>query len=96
MIAISWVSVDDDGRGGAGPDPLVWDRGSGLGQRKVDVRVNVDFASFPGPPGFFSGPWVQVHCGGTAGADVAAWPNSVSLLCAFSSFSGHASLAGWR
>ena len=42
--------------------------------RKLNVRVNVDLASLPGPPGFLSGPWIQVHSGCISGADVAAWP----------------------
>ena len=41
-------------------------------QRRTDIRVNVDLASLPGPPGFLGGPWMQVHGGGFAGADVAA------------------------
>ena len=52
------------------------------------IRVNVDLASLPGPPGFLSGPWTQVHGGCISGADVAAWPYSVGILCEFTSFLG--------
>ena len=50
-------------------------------QRRVEVA---DLAMLPGPPGFLNGPWVQVQGGCISGADIAAWPYSVSLLCKFS------------
>ena len=87
MVAISRVSVNHDGRGGSVPGLLVWDQGSrSKKQRRVDIRVNVDLAMLPGPLGFLTGPWAQVHGGCISGADVAAWPCSVSLLCKFSAF----------
>ena len=52
MVAVSQVAVNHDGRGGSAPDPLVWDQGSKRKQRKTHIRVNVDLASLPGPPGF--------------------------------------------
>ena len=55
MIAISRVSVSHDGRGGTAPDPLVWDQGGRAKQRKVDIGVNVDLATLPGPRGFLYG-----------------------------------------
>ena len=63
MVAVSRVVVNHDGRGGSAPDPTVWDGGSRCKQRKVDIRVTVDLATLPGPPGFLDGPWVQVHGG---------------------------------
>ena len=84
MIAVSWVTVNHEDRGGTAPDPLVWDQGGRRKHRKVDIGVNVDLASLPGPPGppgFLHGPCVQVHGGCFCGADIAAWPYSVSLLC---------------
>ena len=77
MIAIARVSVNHDGRGGTALDPLVWDKGSKLKARKLEIRVNVDLASLPGPPGFLNNDWVQVHAGHITGADVSAWPESV-------------------
>ena len=56
MIAVAGGSVNHDGRGGTAPDPLVWDQGGGRKVRKFDIRVNVDFASLPGPPCFLGGP----------------------------------------
>ena len=67
-------------------DSFVWDQGSWKKQRKVDIRVNVDHALLPGPPGFLDGRWIQVHGGCISGADVAAWPKSVNLLCNLSAF----------
>ena len=64
MIAVAGVTVNHDGRGGTAPDPLVWDQGGRRKVRRTDIRVNVDLASSPGPPGFLGGPWVQIHgCG---------------------------------
>ena len=34
------------------------------------------------------GPWVQVHGGSITGADIAAWPYSVGILCKFTAFLG--------
>ena len=82
MVAIAWVSVNHDGRGGTAPDPLVWDQGSRPEPRKLAIRVNVDLASLPGPPGFLNGPWIQVDAG-----DIAAWPYLVGILIGFTSFS---------
>ena len=73
MIAVARVTVNHDGKGGTAPDSLVWDQGGRPKARKLDIRVNVDLASLPGPPGFL-------------GADIAAWPHSVGVLFRFTSF----------
>ena len=88
MIAIARVSVNHDGRGGTASDPLVWDQGSRPKVRKQAIRVTVDLASLPGPPGFLNNSWVQVHAGHITAADIAAWPYSVSILVRFTSFLG--------
>ena len=90
MIAVARVAVNHDGRGGTAPDPLVWDQGGKRKTRRADIGVNVDLASLPGPPGFLGGPWMQVHGGGVAGADIAAGPYiySVGILCKFTAFLG--------
>ena len=82
MTAVAWVTVSHDGRVGTAPDPFVKDQGGAKKKkaRKLDIGVNVDLASLIGPPGFLSGPWMQVYCGYTAGADIAAWPCSVGFL----------------
>ena len=86
MIAVARVSVNHDGKGGTAPDPLVWNQGSRPKVRKLAVRVNVDLASLPGPPGFLNSSWIQVAAGRITGADIAAWPYSVSILIRFTSF----------
>ena len=64
MIAVARETVNHDGRGGTAPDPLIWDQGGRPKARKLAIRVNVDLASLPGPPGFLGGPWIQVRGGG--------------------------------
>ena len=88
MIAIARVSVNHDGRGGTAPDPLVWDQGGRPKVRRLAVRVNVDLASLPGPPGFLHSAWIQVRAGPISGDDVSAWPYSVSILVRFTAFLG--------
>ena len=86
MIAIARVSVNHDCKGGMAPDPLVWDQGSRPKVRKLAIRVNVDLASLPGPPGFLHSSWIQVDAGHITGSDIAAWPYSVGILVRFTSF----------
>ena len=66
----------------------MWDQGGRPKAGKIDIRVNVDLASLPGPAGFLGGPWIQVPGGPISGADIAAWPYSVGNLCRFTSFLG--------
>ena len=86
MVAVARVSVNHDGKGGTAPDPLVWDQESRPKVRKLAIRVNVDLASLPGPPGFLNNSWIQVPAGPISGTDIAAWPYSVGILCLFTSF----------
>ena len=86
MIAVARVSVNHDGRGGTAPDPLVWDQGSKPKVRKLAIRVHVDLASLPGPPGFLNNSWVLVDSGHITSADISAWPYNVSILIRFTSF----------
>ena len=86
MIAVARVSVNHDGKGGTAPDPLVWDQGSRPKVRKLAIRVNVDLASLPGPPGFLNSSWFQVDAGRITDSDIAAWPYSVGILIRFTSF----------
>ena len=57
----------------------------GAGPSKLDIRINVDLASLPGPPGFLKSSWIQVDSGRISGADVVAWPYSVGILIRFTS-----------
>ena len=65
---------------------MVWDQGSRPQVRKLAIRVNVDLASLPGPPGFLNSSWVQVNAGHITGSDIAALPHSVGILVQFTSF----------
>ena len=38
---------------GTAPDAMVWDRGGIVKPRDSSVRIIVDHATLPGPPGFF-------------------------------------------
>ena len=87
MIAVARITVNHDGRGGTAPDPLVGDQGGPKKSRKLDIRVNVDLASLPGPPGFLGGPWIQVHGGGISGW--AIWFFFLELLILFEQWAGH-------
>ena len=79
MIAVARVTVNHHGRGGTAPDPLVWDQGGPKKARKLDIRVNVELASLPGPPGFLGGPWFQVH-GGYCCLALQCW-HSLQIYC---------------
>ena len=88
MVVSARVSINHDGRGGTAPDPLVCDQGSKPKIRKLAIRVTVDLASLPGPPGFLNYSWVQVHAGHVTAADVAVWPYNVGVLVRFTVFFG--------
>ena len=66
----------------------MWDQGSRAKQRRVDIGFFVDLATLRGPLCFLCGRSVQVNGGFITGADVAASPYCVRLLCGFSSFLG--------
>ena len=85
-IAVAKVAANYDGTGGSASDPLILDQGGEKKMCRTDISVNLVLASLPGPLGFLSGPWIQVHGSGITGADVAAWPCSVGILCKFSTF----------
>ena len=63
-------------------------RGSKPKVRKLAIRVNVDLASLPGPPGFLNNTWIQVDAGHITSDDISAWPYSVAILVRFTSFLG--------
>ena len=73
-------------KGGTAADPLVWDQESRPKVRELAIRVNVDLASLPGPPGFLHSSWIQVDSGHITGSDIAAWPCSVGMLVKITSF----------
>ena len=86
MVAISRIEVNHDGSGDTALDAMVWDRGGLVKTRASSLRIVVDYASLPGPPGFLDCPWCNVTSTPITPEDVAAWPNSVNILLEFTSF----------
>ena len=82
-------------KGGTAPDPLVWDQGSKPKIRKLAIRVNVDLASLPGPPGLLNNNWVQVHAGHITSADISAWPYKCWYSSQVHFLSWYLTLAFW-
>ena len=58
FIAIARVIVNDDGKGGTAPDPLVWCSGAKGKRRRVLDAVR-DFSTIPGPQRLWVGRWVR-------------------------------------
>ena len=59
FIAISRAVVNQDGRDGTAPDPLVWSAGAHSKKRRL-VHAVRDRAFLPGPPGIWDSGWVNV------------------------------------
>ena len=85
MIAVARVTAEHDERG---REVLPLIHLCGKKTRRTDIRVNVDLASQLCPLGFKNGPCIEVHGGHFSGADSAAWPYSVGILCRFTAFLG--------
>ena len=62
MVAISRIEVNQDGHGGTAPDAKIWDEVSVPKLRASSVRVIVDHASLPGPPGFLECSCLAQQC----------------------------------
>ena len=60
MVAISRIEVNHDGSGGTAPDAMVWDRGGLVKPRASSIRIIVDHATLPGPPGFLDSTWCNI------------------------------------
>ena len=85
MVAISRIEVNHDGYGGTAPDAMVWDRGGLVKPRASSLRIIVDHATLPGPPGFLDSTWCALYPLPITREDVAVWPYSVNILLEFSS-----------
>ena len=86
MVAISRIEVNHDGFGGTAPDAMVWDRGGVVKTRATSIRLIVDCATLPGPPGFLSSTWCTLYPLPIIRDDDPVWPYSVNILLEFSSF----------
>ena len=85
MVAISRIEVNHDGSGGTALDAMVWDRGGLVKTRASSLRIIVDYASLPGPLGFWACSCCNIPSTPVTQEDVAAWPYSVNILLEFTS-----------
>ena len=79
FIAIARAALNEDGSAGTSLHPVVWATAVNPKRRRVEPVVR-NFAWLPGPPGLWTARWFQMPGTCVDGADVAAWPFSVSLL----------------
>ena len=86
MVAISRIEVNHDGYGGTAPDATIWDNGSILKPRSSSLRVIVDHASLPGPPGFRDSSWCSLPFSSITQEDVAVSPYTVNIFLEFTAF----------
>ena len=85
FIAISRAVVNDDGRGGLAPDPMVWSAG-GRHKRRRPVEAVTDYAMLPGPQRLWVGGWIQWPVIRITEDDVSSWPFSPGCLVKLASF----------
>ena len=85
FIAISRAVVNDGGRGGLAPDPLVWSAG-GRHKRRRPVDAVRDYAMLPGPQRLWVGGWFQRPVIRITGDDVGRWPFSSGCLVKLAAF----------
>ena len=93
FIAISRAVVNNDGRDGTAPDPLVWSAGA---LRRRLVHAVRDRAFSPGPLGIWGSDWVNVLSSAVFAENVAYWPYSTGLLVRWLTILGYFALARWR
>ena len=79
FIAISRAVVNEDGRGGLAPDPMVWSAG-GRHKRRRPVEAVRDYAMLPGPHRLWVGGWFQWPVIRITEDDVSRWPLSPGWL----------------
>ena len=87
FIAISRAVVNEDGRGGLAPDPMVWSAG---GRRKLRRPVEAvrDYAMLPGPGRLWGGGWFKWSDVHITEGDVGRWPFSTGALVKFAALLG--------
>ena len=83
MIAFSQVSVNHGGLAGSAADALVWDQAVVVSNASLILGLMLTLLCFPALLAFWMGLGFR-----PSGADTAAWPYSVGLLCEFSAFLG--------
>ena len=85
FIAIARVLVNDDGKGGTAPDPLVWCSGA-KGKRRRVIEAVRDFAMIPGPQRLWVGRWFKWPDIAISDNDVGRWPFSTGALVKMAAF----------
>ena len=87
FIAIARAALNEDDSAGTSLHPVVWATAANPKRRRVEPVVR-NLAWLPGPPGLWTARWSQMPGTCIDGADVAAWPISVSLLVKLVCFLG--------
>ena len=87
FISISRAVVDEDGRGGLAPDPLVWSAG-GRVKRRRPVEVVRNYAMLPGPQRLWTGSWIRWPAIVITDGDLGCWPFSPGALVKLAAFLG--------
>ena len=85
FIGISRAIVNEDGRGGLAPDPMVWSAG-GRRKRRRPVDAVRDSAMLPGPQRLWVGGWFRWPDIHITGDDVGYWPFSTGSLVKLAAF----------
>ena len=85
FISISRAVVNEDGRGGIAPDPLVWSAGGRI-KRKRPVEAVRNYAMLPGPQRLWTGSWIQWPTIVISRNDLERWPFSPSALVKLAAF----------
>ena len=77
--------MNDDGRGGLAPDPMVWSAG-GKRKRRKPIEAVRDYAMLPGPQRLWTGGWFRWPVIIITEDDVARWPFSSGCLVKLAAF----------
>ena len=79
FIAMTRPVVNDDGKGGIAPHPMVWSSGGRPKLRRAVEAVR-DFAMLPGPQRLCTGSWFKWPDIFITADDVSRWPFSIGAL----------------
>ena len=85
FIAMARVIVNDDGKVGTDPDPLVWCSGA-KGKRRRVIEAILEFAMLPGPRRLWVGGWHRWPDITISVEDVGRWPFSPGALVKLAAF----------
>ena len=83
--AISRAVVNEDGRGGLAPDPMVWGAG-GKKKQKRPIEAVRDYAMLPGPRRLWTGSWIRCPDIVISEGDLVCWPFSPGSLVKLAAF----------